>query len=64
MRPQYDFSRGDRGKFYRENAELQLPVFLDASIRDYLQARAEEEGVALNDLVNALLRQNIPRSRP
>lgn len=59
MRPEYDFSQGERGRFYRENAELQLPVFLEDSVRDYLQARAREKGIGLNDLVNALLKQDI-----
>ena len=59
MQAEYDFSQGERGRFYRENAELQLPVFLEDSVRDYLQARAKEKGIGLNDLVNALLKQDI-----
>ncbi|MDE0178766.1 MAG: hypothetical protein OXP36_09220 [Gammaproteobacteria bacterium] len=36
-----------------------MPVFLEDSVRDYLQARAKEKGIGLNDLVNALLKQDI-----
>ena len=25
MKPEYDFSRAERGKFYREEAEIRLP---------------------------------------
>jgi len=27
MKPEYDFSKGERGKFFRPNAELRLPIF-------------------------------------
>jgi len=26
MKQEYDFSKGERGKFFRENAKLNLPV--------------------------------------
>ncbi len=26
MKQEYDFSKGERGKFFRENARLDLPV--------------------------------------
>lgn len=28
MKPEYDFSNAERGKFYRPNARLNLPVYL------------------------------------
>ena len=38
MKDEYDFSKGERGKFYRANARLNLPVYLDADVLDYLSA--------------------------
>ena len=32
MKPEYDFSKGERGKFSRPNAELRLPIYLRATI--------------------------------
>ena len=29
MRNEYDFSKGECGKFYRHNAKVHLPVYLD-----------------------------------
>jgi hypothetical protein len=29
MKSEYDFSKGDRGKFYHADAVLDLPVYLD-----------------------------------
>ena len=59
MQSEYDFSRGERGKFYRGRAEIHLPVYLDDPVRNYLESRAKEKGVELNELVNALLKQDI-----
>ena len=49
----------ERGKFYRPDAVLDLPVYLDARVRDYLTARAKAKGVEVNDLVNELLKRDI-----
>ena len=59
MRPEYDFSNGERGKFYRPDATLHLPVYLEAEVLTYLEARARDKGIELNELVNELLRQDI-----
>jgi len=59
MRDEYDFSHGERGKFYRKEAGRQLPVYLEADVLRYLQARAKDKNVDLNELVNQLLKQDI-----
>lgn len=32
MKNEYDFSKGARGKFYRSDANLNLPIYLDADV--------------------------------
>ncbi len=59
MKDQYDFSKGERGKFFRLNAELRLPIYLNADVQAYLTERAAEKGIPLGDMVNALLKQEI-----
>jgi hypothetical protein len=59
MKPEYDFSKGERGKFFRPNAELRLPIYLDADIQTYLSERAAQKGIPLGEMVNALLKQEI-----
>lgn len=59
MREEYDFSKGERGKFYRSDARLNLPVYLDAEVLDYLSARAKAKGIELNTMVNELLKKDI-----
>ena len=59
MRSEYDFSNGERGKFFRKNAQLHLPVYLDDDVLAYLQAHAQAKGAELNELVNTQLKQDI-----
>ena len=59
MKEEYDFSKGERGKFFRENAKLNLPVYLDEEVQSYLQERARSKGVEVAQLVNEMLRQDI-----
>ena len=59
MKPEYDFSPGERGKFFRPNAEIRLPIYLNSDVQTYLTERAAEKGVPLGDMVNRLLKQEI-----
>lgn len=59
MRDEYDFSKGERGKFYDPKAKVHLPLYLDAEVLDYFSARAKAKGVELNVLVNDLLKKDI-----
>jgi len=59
MRDEYDFSKGERGKFYKPDATLNLPVYLDDDVRSILQRRAKEKGIDVNELVNDLLKHEI-----
>ena len=59
MKSEYDFSKGQRGKFYRPDAVFRLPIYLDEEVQSYLAAKAESKGVDLSALVNELLRKEI-----
>jgi hypothetical protein len=59
MRDEYDFSKGERGRFHRRDAVLNPPVHLDAEVLEFLTARAKARGVSLSELVNALLKKDI-----
>mgnify|MGYP000515234041 CR=1 FL=1 len=59
MPAEIDFSKGTRGKFYKPDRGLSLPVYLDAEVQAYLYARAEARGVEVSQLVNELLRKDI-----
>lgn len=59
MQNEYDFSNAQRGKFFRKDAMLELPIYLDPQVRDYLAARAKDKGIEVNQLVNELLKRDI-----
>lgn len=59
MREEYDFSKGERGKFYKPDAQVNLPLYLDAEVLDYFSAKAQAKGVELNTMINDLLKQDI-----
>ena len=58
MKKEYDFSKGERGKFYQPNARLNLPVYLDNDIAVLVQAAAERRQVDVQTVVNQFLRSN------
>jgi hypothetical protein len=59
MPDEIDFSGGQRGKFYRADATLQLPVYLETEVQTRLANLASAKGVDFSTLVNAMLRKDI-----
>jgi hypothetical protein len=65
MKKAYDFSNAEQGKFYRPLEELDIPIYLDQEIRDYLlqSSKSSKNGLSLNEVVNRLLKKDIEISR-
>jgi hypothetical protein len=59
MKPEYDFSKGERGKFYQPDAILSIPVYLDPDVEKVIRVLAERTGQDVENLVNEWLRNNI-----
>lgn len=59
MKDEYDFSKAQRGRFFRKDAILTPPVHLDPEVLAFLAARAQARGIPLNELVNELLKKDI-----
>ena len=59
MKDEYDFSKAERGRFYRKDAALVPPVHLEPAVLAFLTARAQARGITVNELVNELLKKNI-----
>ena len=59
MKDQYDFSKGQRGKFFRQDAVFRLPLYLDENVQAALTTMAHAKGIDLDELVNDLLRKDI-----
>ena len=59
MKREYDFSRAVRGKFFRKGAELNLPIYVDSSMRKRLERIAKRKGKPVAELVNQLLKKDV-----
>ena len=59
MRDEYDFSKGERGKFYRPNAKVHLPLYLDDEAQATLVSLATATGKDYSAFVNDLLKKDI-----
>jgi len=55
MKDEYDFSNGERGKFYNENAKINLPIYLEPEIETFIAKLAKEQKKNISEVVNALL---------
>ena len=55
MQNEYDFSKGERGKFYNENANFHLPIYLDSKLEDFISKIANEQKITITEVVNNLL---------
>ena len=59
MNKEYDFSKAERGKFFRPGAKLSLPVYLEPDVQARLTKAARKGRKELSTLVNQLLKREI-----
>jgi len=59
MKKEYDFSKGTRGKFLRPDAKLNVPVYLDTEVQDFVQRVAAHKRTDISAVVNLLLRSEM-----
>ena len=59
MRKEYDFSKGERGKFYHPDMKLNIPVYLDEEVSAFVDKIALKKGIDRSSVVNELLKGDI-----
>ena len=59
MKDEYDFTSAERGRFYRTDVQLNIPVYLDQDVESWFAEKAKLKGVNLQTLINELLRKDI-----
>ena len=59
MKAEYDFSKGERGKFYAPKAVFNLPIYLEKDVDEFMRKLADEKGKDVEKLVNEWLRGNM-----
>lgn len=58
MKNEYNFSKGERGKFYNADAEFNLPIYLEPEIAEFVGKLANEKKVDRSEIVNMLLKKD------
>lgn len=59
MRKEYDFSKGERGKFYRPGIKINIPIYLEGEVSTFIEKIASKKGVDCSTVVNELIRGDI-----
>jgi len=59
MKDEYDFSNAEQGKFYVPLEEIQMPIYLDKDVLQYLNKKSDYNPEKLQILINDLLRKDI-----
>ena len=59
MKARYDFSKAEKGKFYRPNVIFRFPIYLDSDVEASISRIATEHDGDIQKLVNEWLRASI-----
>ena len=59
MKAEYDFSKGERGKFYDSKVVFNLPIYLEKDLDEFMRKLADETGKDVEELVNEWLRSSM-----
>jgi hypothetical protein len=59
MKKQYDFSKGVRGKFYKPNLVLSIPIYLDSKLQKRVEELARHRGQDVGTVVNRIVRKEL-----
>jgi hypothetical protein len=55
MKDHYDFSKGEKGKFFKPNVVLKVPIYLDAGNQTFVSKLAKKKK-GVSEMVNTLIR--------
>ncbi len=58
MKKEYDFSGATKGKFYKKNLKLNIPIYLDVDNLQFVEKIASKKKTDLTDVVNDILRSD------
>ena len=56
MKKEYNFSKGERGKFYRQNVRIHLPIYLDQESLKFVENIAKKKKADLTSVVNDIIK--------
>lgn len=56
MKKEYDFSKGQRGKFYNKKAKINLPIYLEPRNYSFIENIAKKKNSDISTIVNNLIK--------
>ncbi len=59
MKKEYDFSKGERGKFYSKNVKLNLPIYLEPKTLSFVKKIADKKNSDISSVVNDLIKTDM-----
>ena len=59
MKRNYDFSKDERGRFYRPDMKLNIPIYLDEEVSAFVEKIASKKSLDRSSVVNELLKGDI-----
>ena len=59
MKKEYNFSKGVRGKFYKSDLDINLPVYLEPETLNFVKNIAKKKNSDISTVVNNLLKTDI-----
>ncbi|MBM4026776.1 MAG: hypothetical protein FJ280_15430 [Planctomycetes bacterium] len=62
MKREYDFAKGERGKFYSPEGKHNLPVYLDSDVRRFVEDVAKKKRCDVSTVVNRMLKSDMRRT--
>ncbi|HOA08124.1 MAG TPA: hypothetical protein PLE16_12495 [Spirochaetota bacterium] len=59
MKKEYNFAKAEKGKYYTPAEQIELPIYLDKSIKDFYKNAALLKKIDLNKMVNSILKKEM-----
>ncbi len=59
MKKEYDFSKGERAKFFSKNVKLNIPIYLDSKTLSFVESIAEKKKSDISKVVNDLIKTDM-----
>ncbi|MCP4129878.1 MAG: hypothetical protein GY754_02570 [bacterium] len=59
MKKEYDFSKGERGKFHNPDAEFNMPIYLEPETLSFVEKIAKKKNSDLSRVVNDLIKTDM-----
>ena len=56
MNKEYDFPKGERGKFFKPDVKLNMPIYLDSVAYSFVEKIAEKKQEEVSTIVNKLIK--------